>query len=158
MKYLLLKAVKHNWGLMGPGDWKEERWTVYSDGLYTRVLTYNPTLEEVEEMRTNDDCIRTTAKCVKRTRGRIKHFDRLQKLITSDPWIDPQIVCNACDGVAWKIDVFSPEGEIIKTSGDRIGYIYGQRVLEEIAALLPSGKLDTQASAFISVKRKTQKE
>ena len=33
-KQPLLKAVEHNWGLTGPGDWSEVRWLVLYDGSY----------------------------------------------------------------------------------------------------------------------------
>ena len=66
-----------------------------------------------------------------------------------DPWRDPDIVCHAYDGVAWKIEQYSQDGALIRTSG-KMNYIYGQAVLEAIVSLLPyAGEFDS--SAYIRV-------
>ena len=45
-KQPLLKAVEHNWGLMGPGDWSEVRWRIFYDGSYEVISTFRPSSED----------------------------------------------------------------------------------------------------------------
>ena len=32
-KWLLMKAIEHNWDEMGPGDWKSTEWLIFSDKI-----------------------------------------------------------------------------------------------------------------------------
>lgn len=49
-KQPLLKAVEHNWGLIGPGDWRTVTWRVFHDGSYAVVSTFNPIINDREEL------------------------------------------------------------------------------------------------------------
>ena len=48
-KQPLLKAVEHNWGLTGPGDWSEVRWLVFYDGSYEVISTFSPSSEDYDD-------------------------------------------------------------------------------------------------------------
>lgn len=48
-KQPLLKAVEHNWGLTGPGDWSEVRWLVFYDGSYEVISTFRPSSEDYDD-------------------------------------------------------------------------------------------------------------
>ena len=63
-------------------------------------------------------------------------FTKLKEAIKKEPWRDPSINRDACDGEAWEINSYKEDGSIDKTSG-KLGYIYGQRILEAITELLP---------------------
>ena len=53
-----------------------------------------------------------------------------------EQWRDPNIDSDACDGSAWTFSHYDPEGHLIKTTG-KVGYIYGQPILEGLAKVLP---------------------
>ena len=48
-KQPLLKAVEHNWGLTGPGDWSKVRWRIFYDGSYEVVSTFNPSSDDCHD-------------------------------------------------------------------------------------------------------------
>ena len=140
-KYLLLQAEKHNWGLIGPGDWNKTIWLIYSDRSYEKEILYNRDREELKQIIEARDVhikdLRELQRCVTR-KGKIreKRFSDLQAVMASEPWRDPEVNFAACDGVAWQIEEYDSEHKIIHSSGD-LGYIYGQPVLEAIVAHLP---------------------
>ena len=37
-----LEAKEHNWGLSGPGDWREIVWKVCDDASYSLRICYRP--------------------------------------------------------------------------------------------------------------------
>ncbi len=49
--WLLLKAVEHNWGLMGYGDWSEITWHIFNDGSFDIVAAFNPDFKDYKEIR-----------------------------------------------------------------------------------------------------------
>ena len=49
-KQPLLKVIEHNWGLIGPGDWRTVTWLVYHDGSYEVVSSFNPIINDSEEL------------------------------------------------------------------------------------------------------------
>ena len=147
-KRLLLKATEHNWGLQGPGDWKEMEWRVFTDGSFERTATFNPGFGDLWDDR--DSTAPTRSKTTSRMRE--EAFAKLREAIASEPWRDPALEVFACDGVAWQIESYREDGSVDKTSG-KIGYIYGHTTLETIVSLLPAGDR-YGASAFISVGRK----
>lgn len=136
-KWLLLKAIEHNWDIIGPGDWTGTKWLIFSDGSYEIAAKYN-----------------THEKTEKKTAGQMnnKAFDKLRKALRCDPWRDPSVNVFACDGVAWEIESYRDDGSIEKTSG-KLGYIYGHRVLETIVSLLPSDGNRYDSNAFISISK-----
>ena len=153
----LLKAVKHNWGLMGPGDWNEVKWLIFPDGTYEVVTTFIPSFrayEEIEEMLKRHERPKPVKKI---TTGKLADevLSKLQEAIKCEPWRDPSLVVHACDGVAWEIESYRDEGSIEKTSGN-LDYIYGHRVLETIVSLLPSDDGIYSSSAFISISKKDE--
>ena len=56
------------------------------------------------------------------------------------------------DPFAWELEAYREDGSIEKTSG-KLGYIYGDRVLETIVSLLPQDGNHYDSSAFISINR-----
>ena len=60
-KQPLLKAVEHNWGLMGPGDWSEVRWRIFYDGSYEVISTFNPSFESFEK---NEEMLKRHAQAI----------------------------------------------------------------------------------------------
>ena len=101
-KYLLLEAKKENWGLMVYGDWRSISWKVYSDGSYAVRIGFVSDYGK-------DDFIQKTG------RMRKGHFSRLCEAIDQD-WSSEIDSC-ACDGVAWEIVQYSPDGTVVKSSG-----------------------------------------
>ena len=143
---LMLKAIKHNWGLIGPGDWKEVEWYIFCDGSYQVVSTFIPPLEVSCEL---PELVK------KKTAGRIgeKRLAKLREAMSCEPWRDPTLEIHACDGVAWQIESYKDDGSVENTSG-RVGYIYGHRVLETIVSLLPANGNRYGSSGFVSVSKK----
>lgn len=143
---LLIKAVMCNWDEIGPGDWTEVTWQVFSDGSYKIIYSFNPTFEEDEGLPSAKNKI-TTGKMWKIA------FARLKRAIKREPWRDPSIYVEADDGVAWTIVSYNENGTIGNTSGE-LDYIYGQRVLEAIVKSLPkTGNLYCN-SAYVSVAKR----
>ena len=117
---LLLKATKHNWGLLGPGDWLLTNWLICSDATFEYLVSF-----------------RSESKPAKRIAGKMdkEAFSQLCEAIKREPWRDPSIDVHACDGVAWEIVSYTSDGKIDKTSGEKDS-IEGNIVLETIAGLL----------------------
>ena len=118
---LLLKATKHNWGELHPGDWLLKNWLICSDATFEYLVTF-----------------RSESKPAKRTVGKMdkEAFSQLCEAIKREPWRDPSIDVHACDGAAWEIVSYNEDGQVDKTSGE-LDYIYGHEVLETIVSLLP---------------------
>lgn len=121
-KHLLLKAEKYNWGLHCDDDWESVEWLIYDNRSYVVNIRFG----------TGDSERIITAKTRYLRRAR---FGALVEAMKND-WIDPSIWSDGCDGVAWEFRMYATDGELLKTSGEE-GYIYGQKVLERIADLLP---------------------
>ena len=128
--YLMLRAEIHNWGLMGPGDWSRTVWKVYSDMAYEITVAFRP---DIYERR--DDISEI---CDKPINGRMSSasFQKLKKALDKKQWRHLKERIRAFDGEAWKIDYYSPSGEVLNTSGE-LGYIYGEKHLEQLVRLLP---------------------
>ena len=41
LKNVVLKIRNCNWGLIGPGSWKEKNWTIYDDMSVDYTILYN---------------------------------------------------------------------------------------------------------------------
>ena len=123
---LLLKAVNHNWGMTGPGDWESTEWFVFSDRSYRAVLSYRPDLSDDGEL---------TEKTIKEFKGSFSkaEFSLICKILDGK-WIDPAINSEACDGEAWQIKMLFPSGRTKKSSG-KLGYIYHQPI-EQLVHIL----------------------
>lgn len=126
--YLMLSAHMSNWGVSVPGQWSGKSWEIRSDGNYEMKVfyisgpeqTYEPTVytgtltaEELRQLCEACDC----------------------------EWIDPKVKSDGCDGEAWTIEMYDPDGNVIHSSGE-YGYIYGQKNLEAITRLLPHPELN----------------
>ena len=154
-KQPLLKVIEHNWGLIGPGDWRTVTWLVYHDGSYEVVSSFNPIINDSEELMGMINR-RERPKLVKKQSTGIMEEDAftiLREALMAEPWRDPTLDVHACDGVAWEIESYRADGSIEKSSG-KLDYIYGHRVLETIVSLLPGDGDYYDSSAFISVRKK----
>ena len=134
-RYRILRAVEHNWGLCGPDSWFKVKWLIFSDGSYELVASFAPGADAWKD----DEKIPKPVK--KRTSGRMdeESFAKMRKAMMNKPWRDPSREVRACDGVAWEIESFKEDGSVENTSG-KLGYIYGERVLETIVSMLPPDK------------------
>ena len=156
-KYLMLKAGKHNWGLMKMGSWVSKAWYVYSDGMYEIRSEYGPVFsdEEYQSAVSAGRLQELLQKDIHIVTGRMddRALSLLKAQMNRRPWKDPLVECYACDGVAWEIEEYGENGSVINTSG-RLDYIYGQEVLENIVRCLPETIDHLGANAYVSVKRK----
>lgn len=144
-RYPLLKAVEHNWDLIGPGDWVKVKWLIFSDGFYEVVSIFNPSFYDIEIPRP----------VKKKTSGQmgVWAFSKLRKALKRKPWRNPSLEVCTFDGVAWKMKSYREDGSIDKTSG-KLDYIYGHKNLERIVRLLPSDGNIYDSNAYISVEKK----
>ena len=151
-RWRLMKAIEHNWGLTGPGDWSKVDWNIFHDGSYEVISTFNPTFEAYEEADGRNERPKPAKK---QTTGKMDEetFSKLREAMRSEPWRNPTLNVSACDGVAWEIESYEEDGSVKNTSG-RLDYIYGHSVLETIVSLLPEDGNIYDSSAFISVSKK----
>ncbi len=155
-KVLILKAEEYNWGLKRPGSWEKLIWYVYSDRTYNMKTYYILPFEECKKHRHSVGYNIYDFIGVSQKNGKLsqKNYDRLLSALDSEPWRDNSVECDACDGVAWKIDRFSPEGSVVQSSGE-VDYIYGQEILETIAGLLPF-VYNHGSCAYVRIMRKEE--
>ena len=118
-KTLLLKAEKHNWGLMRREDWAETIWKIYSNGSYIIKELFSPSAPGV------------SAKSFS-TEGKLtdSEFQEL-KLLLDMEWSTEE--SQFCDGVAWSLTMYD-HGTVIKQRP--LGYIYGVEPYEDITLML----------------------
>lgn len=118
-KVLLLKAVNHNWSVIGPGSWTGTEWFVFTDGSYKAVISFMPNLF---------DDYNLTKREVREVVGTFSEDEySLLCTILDEEWIDPSINSSACDGEAWQIKMLYPSRRTKKSSG-KLGYIYDQPI------------------------------
>ena len=137
-KNLLLLAEVQNWGLMRAPCWKSTTWRIYSDRSYVVESQFLSKPDEDEDQRLTMYS-RPITKSQKRGKMRMNSFEKLLAAMETDPWRSPGLNNQACDGEGWKIEMYGPDGTVIRSSGN-LGYIYGEKVLETIAGLLPGSK------------------
>ncbi len=153
-KFLLLQVEQHNWGFMQAGSWSSTVWYIYSNRSYKRMSYYHLSMEEyyqrIELVGYNSR--EETFNRISRY-GKIseKRYTRMMKLLSSEQWRNPEEQISGCDGSAWKIEQYSEDGSLVRTSGD-VDYIYGNSILESLVSLMP-GVNGNHSSAYI--KRET---
>ena len=149
---LLLKAVKHNWEMAHPGQWRSVTWKLYDDGNCLVRASFLPQWDkdgDFSEAQSLRGFLKRMEIHSRRVKMSGKQFERLCSELEKEPWREPDLLCHACDGEAWKIEQYSSDGNIIRSSG-KMDYIYGHPVLESIAFLLPYSE-EFGASAYIRV-------
>lgn len=120
-QYLILEAYRANWGLICDGMWASMSWKIYSDRSYFLRIGF------VSEENPSDFV----------QKGGTMRTDRFARLcIAMDQDWSSEIMSDGCDGEAWEIKQYSPEGIVIRSTGG-LGYIYGQEVMEQIVKCLP---------------------
>ena len=154
-KYLLLTAKKHNWYMIGPGDWTVVSWRIFSDKSYRITISFmkdHGSIEKAFEMELMRK--RRNIHNYKRQSGvmSVDQFEKLKEVLDKESWRDPKLRIDACDGEAWEICHYSSEGELLRSSGP-LGYIYGEEVLETIVSCLPEVNESFFAPAFVAVSR-----
>ena len=114
-KQPLLKAVEHNWGLTGPGDWSEVRWLVFYDGSYEVISTFRPSSEDYDDAWKRNEQPKPVKK---KTTGKLADdvISKLREAIKCEPWRGPSLDVHACDGVAWEIESYREDGSVENTS------------------------------------------
>ena len=127
-QYLLLQVTVNNWGLLGPGEWVSNSWSVFSDGSYKLETSFLP-----------DDGFAHPIKLKTKSKSGCFENEQFTQMlaILNEKWIDPSIDSDACDGTAWQIKQFYPSGRTKRSSG-KLGYIYGQPI-ERIAVFFRNG-------------------
>ena len=137
-QYLLLLAEDHNWGFKRAPCWESTTWRVFSDRSYEIESQYlrKPDEDELQRISSYSQLILTKKK---RGKMRMSSFEKLLAAMETDPWRTLGLDVQACDGEGWKIEMYDPEGIVIRSSGE-LGYIYGEPVLETIASLLPRSR------------------
>lgn len=148
MARLMLKAVLHNWGMLCAydGSWLTVTWKIFDNGSYRidEESFHIPEAHDRHELVDRRDHVLSKGRMDPET------FEKLLSALDRDPWRDPEIVSDGCDGVAWEINQYA-NGKVIRSSG-KPGYIYGQKNLERIVSLLPATVGHYGVSAYISVK------
>lgn len=147
-RYKLLRAVEYNGARMWPGEWEKVTWSVFSDGTYRVKIEYKPDWDE----RNQEEFIVEPSRVNSGTMDKEK-FDNLKELLAAEKWRDPDRVMWVEDGVMWKIEYYSPDGEILNSSGE-IDHIDGEEILERIAWKLPKPDVDYSGKPCKPAKRK----
>lgn len=146
---LFLKAVECNWSLHGPGDWNIVEWEIYYDHTYATKVSFVPKYDHETHKKIDVAPIINTGKLDEKT------FSELETLLNAKIWRDPNLEIRAYDGEGWKIDYYSPEGEIINSSGE-FGYIYGEKLLSDIVDVLNRLQQIYRAPACVKVKKNSK--
>ncbi len=118
---IMLVATEHNWDLHSTSDWERVTWEIYYNGHYD-VKTYYVGCEKPFRRAAEGDLDKEVV-------------IKLKSIIDTQIWRKNPPV-DACDGIAWEIEYFTPGGERLNYSG-KPDYIYGETTLEQIVALLP---------------------
>ena len=116
MKNIVLKISNSNWGLIGPGSWKEKNWIIYDDMSVDYTILYN--LPENNMKTLNFEFTK----------------DEFDKIIDNIELAkNDNTIVDANDGEAWEFVKYNEGAEIWKR---KQGYIYGISPLENIADIL----------------------
>lgn len=118
MKELVLKVKHIDWSMMGPGDWNNTEWKIYSDLTVEILVSYNP-------MKNQENNKIVNSKLERKSYDKI--FEKINLVKENDINVD------ACDGSVWEIIQYENGNAIWKREK---GYIYGIKSLEKIATIL----------------------
>ena len=143
---MMLKAVECNWSLHSAGDWSETEWEIYYDHSYVTKVNFVPDYDCEKHEKIYVPPIINTGELDNKT------FSDLEALLKTKVWRDPNIHIRAYDGVAWKIDYYSPEGKIVNSSG-KLGYIYGEKLLNDIVEIIAQLQVPYGAPACVKVSK-----
>lgn len=121
-RYLFLRAIRENWGLIGPGDLITETYSIFSDGSFSLEKKYNPSDFDRKPLDDflNEDTITIEGYL---NQSQMEHVIEL----LSEDWKNPDIDSFSCDGEAWQIKQYYPSGKTKKTTGE-VQQIYGQPI------------------------------
>ena len=114
---LILKATQYNWQLKYQGCWDSRTWLIYDDGNWEITVCY--VLSETIYMKASLSAME------------LSHLKDLCHMEWEQEYI------RVCDGTAWIMTAYE-NGKPIQSTGIHPRYIYHLKVLEEIAASLPS--------------------
>ena len=139
---VLLKATHQNWSMIKAGDWEQTEWTIYCDGSFLQRTYHIMTQGDIDRLKKAGDLDEAIRECGLRricTESGKMPAPKLSELLDAmdvSPWRPVGERIDACDGDAWKFQQFDMAGKTVQDSGP-VGYIYGNKVLERIAKLLP---------------------
>ncbi len=119
MSRILLQAVERNWGLIGPGDWREKVWKIRNDASYILIVTFI------------QDDIPVPDQTITGTLSR-EDYDNLVKLL-NEPWSEE--TASACDGSAWEFKLYGKNNRKFEKVRE-LDYIYGIEPFESIKNIL----------------------
>ena len=143
---MMLKAVECNWSLHSAGDWISTEWEIYYDHTYVTKVNFVPKYDRETHQKIN------VAPIINEGKLDDIIFSDLEKLLKTKEWRDPNLNIRAYDGVAWKIDYYSSDGNILNSSG-KLGYIYGEKLLEDIVKVLSEMQKPYGAPACVKVEK-----
>ena len=116
MKNIVLEIKNNNWGLIGPGSWKERKWIIYDDMSVCHTIIYNLT-----ENNTNTFNFELSK-------------DEFDSIISNlELAKNDSTNVDACDGEAWEFIEYNNGMEVWKRNK---GYIYGISSLEKVIDIL----------------------
>ena len=119
MKNIIIKATKHNWGMIRPGGWTSVEWFVYDDLTVDVKERYNDPNEEKSVVETS------TIIPDRKLKVLVKEIEKAKEK-------DERV--GAYDGVAWKITYYNNDGT--ENWKRNCAYIYGIKCLEKFVEVL----------------------
>jgi len=123
MENIIIKATKHNWGMIRPGGWTATEWFVYDDLTVDVKERYNDPNEENSVVETS------TTISDRKLKTLVKEIEKAKEK-------DERVV--ARDGVAWEITYYNNDGT--ESWKRDCAYIYGIKCLEKFADILENLK------------------
>lgn len=119
MENIILKASKHNCGMLRPGIWTSAEWTVYEDLKVEVKYAYNTDVEE------NETSLNTKTIPMRKLKKIFRWLEKAKK---------ENRVIKAYDGTMWEITRYNNDGS--ENFKKERGYIYGIKSLEKVTKLL----------------------
>ncbi len=118
MSRIILEGICHNWGLIGPGVWRERIWKIRDDGTYSLTISFIQGDDVLPKQKREGMLSPSDLDCL--------------TVLINEPWSDEETF--ACDGSAWEFRAFGSKGEVLKERPE--GYIYGIDPYESITEIL----------------------
>ena len=119
---IFFKAVKMNWSFHAFGyDWEEIVYEFEDNGRYKRTTKFT---EEPDDRYPDK---------VYYGRFYSKKLEKLKSLLSRIQDVSAHI--GGCEGEGWEMTLYGENGEVVYQTE---GYIYGDELLEEIAAMMPN--------------------
>lgn len=131
---LVFRAIKQKCGPTCQGEWSRAVWRIFDNRDYVVRIMFIPIWDEVKEGTPGRKSMTILGNMDK------KSFSELKSLLQQRQWREPYSESGECDGVAWGIKYFPPDGELPNSSG-KSDYTDGQELFERIVNLLPESDI-----------------